>query len=262
MIRLALLLALLLPAAMPAALRAVPAPVRVPVRIPTPVRIYAAASLTEAMGAIADSYAATGQPRPVLVLAGTPALARQILAGAPASVFIAADNSWMDAVASRLVPASRHAIAGNRLVLVVPAATPRRARLVPGFDLAEFVGAGHWTTGDPAFVPVGRYARAALVSLGAWDKAAPRLVRADNVRAALAYVERGDAAAGVVYASDARASQRVFVAGIFPAASHKPITYPAALVAGHDDASARAFFAFLTGPKGRAILTAQGLPPP
>ncbi len=231
-----------------------------PVRVP--IRVYAAASLTEALGAVADGYAATGRPRPLLVLAGTPALARQILAGAPASVFIAADDAWMDAVASRLVPGSRRAIAGNRLVLVVPATAPRRARLVPGFDLAGFVGAGRWTTGDPASVPVGRYARAALVSLGAWDRAAPSLARADNVRAALAYVERGDAAAGVVYASDARASRKVFVAGIFPAASHPPIRYPAALVKGHADPGARDFLAFLSGPKGRAILAAEGFGPP
>ncbi len=246
MVRLFLLLALM-----------VAAPLRA-----EPVRVYAAASLTEAIGAVADGYATSGRPRPVLVLASTPALARQILAGAPASLFIAADDAWMDAVASRIVPASRRVIAGNRLVLVVPATAPRRARLVKGFDLSAFVGAGRWTTGDPDSVPVGRYARAALTALGAWDKAAPRLARADNVRAALAYVERGDAAAGVVYASDARASRRVLVAGTFPAASHPPITYPAALVAGHDDTAARAFYAFLTGPQGRAILAAQGFGPP
>ena len=235
-----------------------------------PVRVYAAVSLSEALGAVADAYAATGQPRPVLVLAGTPALARQILAGAPASIFIAADTAWMDAAASRMVPGSRRNLAGNRLVLVVPARAPRNARLVPGFDLAAFVGtgmetgagAGRWTTGDPQSVPVGRYARAALTTLGAWDKAVPQLARAENVRAALAYVERGDAAAGVVYASDARASQRVFVAGVFPAGSHPPITYPVALVAGNADAGARGFFKFLTSTKARAILAAQGFGPP
>ena len=230
-----------------------------------PVRVYAAVSLSEALGAVADAYAATGQPRPVLVLAGTPALARQILAGAPASIFIAADAAWMDAVASRMEAGSRRNLAGNRLVLVVPARAPRTARLVPGFDLATFVetgiGAGHWTTGDPQSVPVGRYARAALTTLGAWDKALPKLARAENVRAALAYVERGDAAAGVVYASDARASRRVFVAGVFPADSHPPITYPVALVAGNADAGARAFLAFLLGGKARAIIAAHGFGP-
>jgi molybdate transport system substrate-binding protein len=246
MVRLFLLLALM-----------VAAPLRA-----EPVRVYAAASLAEAIGTVADAYAASGRPRPVVVLAGTPALARQINAGAPASLFIAADEAWMDAVASRLVPGSRRVIAGNRLVLVVPASAPRRARLVAGFDLSGFVGAGRWTTGDPASVPVGRYARAALVSLGAWEPAAPKLARADNARAALAYVERGSVAAGVVYASDARASRRVVVAGIFPAASHPPIRYPASLVKGHADAGARDFFVFLTGPKGRAILAARGFGPP
>jgi molybdate transport system substrate-binding protein len=227
-----------------------------------PVRVYAASSLTEALGEIADVYSATGKPRPVLVLAGTPALARQINAGAPASIFIAADTAWMDAVATHMVAGSRRNLASNRLVLVVPARRPRRARLAPGFDLASFIGSGRWTTGDPQSVPVGRYARAALTSLGTWDKAAPQLARAENVRAALAYVERDDVAAGVVYASDAQASSRVFVAGVFPAASHPPIAYPVALVAGNADADALAFFTFLTGARARAILVAKGFGPP
>lgn len=233
-----------------------------------PLRVFAPSSLTEAVGAVADAFAAAGQPRPVLVFQGSPALARQIIAGAPAGVFIAADTEWMDAVATAgaIVPGSRRNIAGNRLVLVVPApgsgTPPRRARLERGFDFAGFVGDARWSTGDPAAVPVGRYARAALTHLGAWDKAAPKLARAENVRAALAFVERGDAAAGIVYATDARASARVAVAGVFPAASHPPIVYPAALVTGHDAPQARAFLNFLAGPRGRAILKAQGFTAP
>ncbi len=233
-----------------------------------PIKVFAASSLTEAMGAVADAYAATGAERPVLVLAGTPALARQIIAGAPADVFVAADAQWMDAVAAAgaIDPRSRRDIAGNRLVLIVPADRPRRVRIGRGFDLAGLVGAGRWTTGDPDSVPVGRYAKAALTSLGAWDAAAPRLARAENVRAALAFVERGDAAAGIVYATDALASQKVAVAGVFPASSHPPIRYPAALVrAGANagsSAEARAFLVFLAGPKGRAILRAQGFVEP
>lgn len=229
-----------------------------------PLRVLAASSLTEAMTAVADGWAATGHPRPDLVFAGSPALARQIIAGAPAGVFVTADSAWMDAAetARALVPGSRRNIAGNRLVLVVPANRPRRAVLAPGFDLAAFVGRGHWTTGNPDSVPAGRYARAALVRLGAWDAAAPRLARAENVRAALAFVERGAAAAGVVYATDARASRRVVVAGVFPAGSHPPIIYPAALVAAGADAEARGFLAFLSGPRGQAILRSQGFTPP
>lgn len=225
-----------------------------------PVRVFAASSLTEAVTAAADAWAAGGRARPVLVFQASPALARQIIAGAPAGIFIAADPEWMDAVAAAgaIDAASRRTLATNRLVLVVPAARPRVARLVRGFDMAGFVGkSGRWATGDPASVPVGRYARAALTRLGAWEQAAPRLARAENVRAALAYVERGDAAAGIVYATDAQASRRVVVAGVFPAASHPAIVYPAALVRG-GDGDARAFLDYLAGPRGRAIFQAKG----
>ncbi len=229
-----------------------------------PVRVFAASSLTEAMNDIADAWAATGKPRPLLVFGASSALARQITAGAPAAVFVSADLEWMDAVekAGLIVPASRRAIAGNALVLVVPADRPQPVRLRRGFDLAALVGPGRWTTGDPDSVPVGRYARAALTSLGAWDAAAPKLARAENVRAALAFVERGEAAAGIVYATDARASAKVAVAGVFPAASHPPITYPAALIASGADADARGFFAFLTSGKARALLARRGFSKP
>ena len=225
-----------------------------------PLRILAASSLTEAMTAAVEAWAAAGHERPVLVFAASSALARQITAGAPADVFVSADVEWLDAVAraGRVVPGTRRIIAGNRLVLVVPAGDARRARLAKGFDLSRFVGDGRWTTGDPDAVPVGRYAKAALTSLGAWEAAVPKLARAENVRAALAFVERGAATAGVVYATDARASAKVAVAGVFPAASHPPIVYPAAALNGGDTVQARAFLAFLAGPKGKAILTAQG----
>ena len=229
-----------------------------------PVQVFAASSLTEAMTAVADAFAATGAERPVLVFGGSPVLARQIMAGAPAAVFVAADSQWMDTVdgAGLIVPGSRRTLATNRLVLVVPSDRPRAARLVSGFDLSRFVGDGRWTTGDPDSVPVGRYARAALTSLGAWEAAKPKLARAENVRAALAFVERGDVAAGIVYATDALASTKVAVAGVFPAASHPPIVYPAALVTAGAVPGARAFFAFLTGPRGTAILIAKGFGPP
>lgn len=227
-------------------------------------RVYAASSLTEAMTAIASAYAASGKPQPVLIFGASSALARQIERGAPAGVFISADAQWPAWLAERrlVVAGSRRIIAGNRLVLVVPADRPRTARLTKGFDLAAFVGpTGRWTTGDPQAVPVGRYAQEALTRLGAWDKAAPRLARAENVRAALAFVERGDAAAGIVYATDALASRRVAVAGRFPASSHAPIVYPALLTRGAD-AEARAFHAFLASRRARDLLTARGFTRP
>lgn len=227
-------------------------------------RVYAASSLTEAMTAIAAAYAATGKPPPVLIFGASSVLARQIERGAPPGIFVSADSEWPQYLAGRrlVVAGSRRLIAGNRLVLVVPADRPRTARLAPGFDLAAFVGpSGRWTTGDPLAVPVGRYARQALTRLGAWDKAAPRLARAENVRAALAFVERGDAAAGIVYATDALASGKVAVAGRFPASSHAPIVYPALLTRGAG-AEARAFHAFLRSPRARALLTARGFTRP
>ncbi|MDO9490601.1 MAG: molybdate ABC transporter substrate-binding protein [Sphingomonadaceae bacterium] len=231
---------------------------------PPAARVYAASSLTEAMTAIADAYAASGKPRPILSFGASSALARQLERGAPPGIFVSADLAWPAYLArQRLVlPASRRTIAGNRLVLVVPADRPRRTRIGRGFDLAAFIGPQQrWTTGDPQAVPVGRYARQALVRLGAWPDAAPRLARAENVRAALAFVERGDAAAGIVYETDARASRKVVVAGRFPAASHDRIVYPALLTRGAGS-EARDFHQFLTSERARDLLAARGFTRP
>ena len=221
--------------------------------------VYAASSLTEAMTDIADAYAATGRPRPVLVLAASSALARQIERGAPGGVFVSADAAWVDYLAERRLLADRpRIIAGNRLVLIVPRERARRVAIGPGFDLTALIGKrGRWATGDPDAVPVGRYARQALTRLGAWDRAAPRLARAENVRSALAFVERGDAAAGIVYATDAQASGKVAVAGFFPAWSHARISYPAVLTRGAD-ARARDFHAFLGSATARNALKRRG----
>jgi molybdate transport system substrate-binding protein len=208
---------------------------------------------------IADAYAQTGRPRPVLVFGASSALARQIERGAPAGIFVSADREWADYLTTRrLTAGAPRLIAGNRLVLIVPRDRARRVRLGRGFDLVGLIGpTGRWTTGDPDAVPVGRYAREALTALGAWERAAPQLARAENVRSALAFVERGDAAAGVVYTTDAQASAKVAVAGMFPASSHSRIVYPAVLTRGADD-EARAFLRFLASPKARARLKARG----
>jgi molybdate transport system substrate-binding protein len=223
-------------------------------------RVYAASSLTEAMTAIAGAYAATGRPRPVLVFGASSAMARQVERGAPAGVFVPADIDWADRLAARqwTVAGSRRVIAGNDLVVVVPADRPRRLTIARGFDITALLRPGRrWTTGDPQAVPVGRYARQALTRLGGWERAAPRLARAENVRAALAFVERGDADAAIVYRTDALASGKVAVAGTFPRSSHAPIVYPALLTRGAD-AEARAFHAFLGSRAARAILAARG----
>lgn len=222
-------------------------------------RVYAASSLTEAITDIADAYAATGRPRPVLVLAASSALARQIERGAPGGVFVSADSEWVDYLAARRLLTGRpQPIASNRLVLIVPQARSRRVAIRRGFDMVALIGErGRWATGDPDAVPVGRYAREALTTLGAWERAAPRLARTENVRSALAFVERGDAAAGIVYATDAQASGKVAIAGVFPASSHARIVYPAVLTRGAD-AEARAFHAFLGSATARNLLKQRG----
>ena len=224
-----------------------------------PVRVFAASSLTEVLNDVADAYARTGKPRPTLVFGASSALARQIEAGAPAAIYFSADAAWMDYLAARklLAAGSRRSLLSNRLVLVVPADAPTRIAVRRGFDFAGLIGDGRWSTGDPASVPVGRYAKAALINLGVWSAVGGRLARAENVRAALAFVETGAARAGIVYATDARASQKVAVAGIFPASSHPRIDYPVAAI-GKPDTATRAFLAFLSGPNARAAYAARG----
>jgi molybdate transport system substrate-binding protein len=186
------------------------------------------------------------------VFAASSALARQIEQGAPADIFASADEPWMDYVQQRdlIVPDSRTSPLGNRLVLIAPSDQPGDVTLTPGIDLLARLGPrGRVATGDPASVPVGKYAQAALTALGIWDAVAPRLARADNVRAALLLVERGEAPLGIVYATDVPSSKGVRVVGTFPDGSHPPVSYPFALTRRGDRPDVRALFAFLTGPE-------------
>jgi len=220
--------------------------------------VLAAASLQESMNAAADAWAKRGHPRPVIAFAASSVLARQVEAGAPADLFVSADEAWMDDLAAKrlIVPASRTRFLGNRLVLV--AARPVRVALRPAAALARTLAAGPLAMADPASVPAGRYGQAALTRLGVWPAVAPRVVRAENVRAALALVERGAAPFGIVYATDARASTRVRVAAVFPAGSHPPITYPIARLAGSTNAEGEGFRRFLLSPTGRAVFVRYG----
>lgn len=222
-------------------------------------RVYAAASLAESIAAAADAYAADRHPHPVVVLASSSELARQIEAGAPGGVFVSADQRWMDHIASRgfLNAGTRTNLLTNTLVVIVGDGDARRITIAPGFDFAKFVGDGRWTTGDPDSVPIGRYAKAALIKLGAWEAAAPKLAPAADTRAALAFVEGGEAKVGIVYGTDAKASNKVSVAGVFPENSHEPIVYPEALV-GSAGQEARHFAEFLRGSAARAIFVHAG----
>jgi molybdate transport system substrate-binding protein len=193
--------------------------------------VFAAASLSDALGEIDKAYTAKTGIEVKTSFAASSALARQIESGAKAEVFFSADEEWMDYLAQRnlLQGKTRHDVVGNRLVMIAPADSTAKVDIRPGFSVsAELGGTGRIATGDPDSVPVGKYAQAALTKLGSWNAIAPRLVRAENVRAALAYVARGEAKLGIVYSTDAQAEKRVKVVGTFPPDSHPPIRYPIA----------------------------------
>ncbi len=224
------------------------------------VTAFAAASLTDACNKIGELYRKRTGGVIKFSFAASSTLARQIAAGAGADIFASADEEWMDYLQRRnlVIGATRVSILGNQLVLVAQAASALQVDIRPNFDLAGLLGNGRLATGDPAHVPVGRYAQQALQALGVWKIAEPRLARADNVRAALALVERGEAPLGIVYATDARLTKHVKVVGVFPPASHQPIVYPFAIVMGRDRPKVNAFFAFLTSSNARQVFRDEG----
>lgn len=222
--------------------------------------VLAAVSMQEALTDAANRWAALNHPRPVLSFAASSALARQVEAGAKADLFVSADEEWMDYLQGKalLRAGTRARLTENRLALVAPGTSALKLRITPGFALGRALGSGRLALADPATVPAGRYAKAALERLGVWRDMAGRIVPAENVRAALALVERGVVPLGVVYATDARASGKVRVIGMFPASSHPPITYPVALLKTSSHREAEAFRRFLISREGRTILAHRG----
>jgi molybdate transport system substrate-binding protein len=223
--------------------------------------VFAAASLTDAMKDISAQWAQAGHQPLRMSFGASSTLARQIEQGAPANLFASADQKWMDYLADKklIVPETRKDLLGNDLVLIVPANKPQHVTIGPNFDLVGLLGPnGRVATGDPAHVPVGIYAEQALKKLGIWDAVSPRLARTDDVRAALLLVERGEAPAGIVYATDAAVSKGVMVAGVFPVSSHDPVSYPFAVVTSGDTPEARALMTYLSGPEARAIFVKRG----
>ncbi|PPQ26067.1 molybdate ABC transporter substrate-binding protein [Rhodopila globiformis] len=223
--------------------------------------VFAAASLTDAMNDISALWVKAGHPALRTSYAASSTLARQIEQGAPVNLFASADEKWMNYLAQKnlIAPGTRKDLLGNDLVLVVPANQPQHVTIKPGFDLAKLLGpSGRLAVGNPAHVPVGIYAEQALKKLGMWDSIEPRLARTDDVRSGLLLVERGEAPAGIVYGTDAAVSKNVMVAGVFPASSHDPITYPFALTKAGDTPEARALLTFLQGPQARAAFVRRG----
>lgn len=224
------------------------------------ITVFAAASMKNAMDEIAGAWReATGHGAAVS-LAGSSELARQIEHGAPADVFISASSDWMDRLEAKglIDPESRFDLLSNSLVLIAhgPAAAP--VEIAPGFDLAGMLGEERLAMALVDAVPAGIYGKAALESLGVWDEVAPKVAQADNVRAALAFVATGEAAFGIVYATDAVAEADVSVVATFPADRHPPIVYPAAAVAASGNPLGGAFLDFLRGAHARAGFERQG----
>jgi len=226
------------------------------------VLVFAAASLANVLTDLDQAFAARTGIHVTSSFAASSTLAKQVEAGAPADVYFSADLQWMDYLQQRglLRPGSRRDVVGNSLVLIAPAASPLRVRIAPGFDLGRLLGGGRLAVADPDSVPAGIYGREALQKLGVWSSVAPRLVRAENVRAALEYVARGDAPLGIVYRTDALVEKQVRIVGVFPASSHAPIVYPVALTRRAGEGAAR-YLVFITSADARPIFRKWGFEP-
>ncbi|HEY4999927.1 MAG TPA: molybdate ABC transporter substrate-binding protein [Usitatibacter sp.] len=208
--------------------------------------VFAAASLKESLDEAARAYEGASGKRVRISYGASSTLARQIEAAAPAQVFISADEEWMDYVESRgLLKGARVNLLTNALVLIAPAAKAPGISIGPGFALAAALGNGRLAIADPKAVPAGKYARAALESLGVWAQVRDRIAPAENVRAALALVARAETPLGIVYRTDAQAEPRVAIVDTFPASSHPPIVYALAVLRGAPPA-AEGFAAYLS----------------
>lgn len=225
------------------------------------VTVFAAASLTNALTEIGQQYDKSHPTQVLFSFASSSTLARQIEEGAPADIYLSANQKWMDyLVDHQAVDAkTRVTLLKNQLVLIAPKSSPiKQVQLNSKWDIKTAVGDSRLAVGNPAHVPAGRYAKQALENLGLWQQAQPLLASANNVRAALALVERGEAPLGIVYATDAQIAKDVKVVATFPANSHKPIEYPLAIVAQQPNAATQAFYQYLQTPAAKAVFAQYG----
>jgi molybdate transport system substrate-binding protein len=228
------------------------------------ITVFAAASLTNALQKIAEQYQQGKEVQIVSSFASSSTLAKQIEQGAPADLFISADQQWMDyAIGKQLmVNNTRYTLLGNDLVLVAAAdGKQQKIDINKQTPWLSLLNGGRLAVGDPAHVPAGIYAKEALQNLGAWSAVEPTLAPASDVRGALALVERQEAPLGIVYGSDAVASSKVKVVGVFPESSHKPVEYPMAVVKGHESAELTAFYDYLKTPAASAVFKQYGFTP-
>jgi molybdate transport system substrate-binding protein len=222
--------------------------------------VFAAASLKDALDEVNEAWGSEAGKRARISYAATSALAKQIAEGAPADIFFSADRDWMDFVeeTGRIEPGSRADLLANRIVLIAPENSEATADIEPGFPLANMLGDGRLAMANVDAVPAGKYGKAALQSLGVWESVEGRVAQAQNVRAALALVARGEAPLGIVYSTDARAESRVGIVGTFPDGSHPPIIYPVAQLADATASSATEFYEFLRGKRAASIFRDLG----
>ena len=221
------------------------------------ITVYAAASLTNAVNELETLYEQKNKTEVKTSYAGSSTLAKQIEAGAPADVFMSADVQWMDYLQNKqlVVPTDRINLLGNRLVVITPKDRPIKLKMDKSVDPTKAIQ-GKLCTGDTKSVPVGKYAKQALSSLGWWEKLEPRLVETEDVRAALNFVARGECQVGIVYATDAAISKDVVVAGIFPENTHPPIIYPVGLIKKNADSVK--FYKFLQSGQAKAVYKKYG----
>jgi len=227
---------------------------------PRDVVVFAAASLKNALDDIKTQYERDTAKQVTISYAASSTLAKQIEAAAPADIFISADLDWMDYLAERklIKPGSRFNLLGNSIVLIAPANGTASTTIGPNFPLASLLGNGRLAMADPNSVPAGKYGKAALENLGVWSAVADRIAPAENVRAALLFVSRGECPRGIVYRTDASADPGVRVIATFPGNTHPPIIYPMALVATSTNTDAEAFVMNLRSPSAARLFEKQG----
>jgi molybdate transport system substrate-binding protein len=223
--------------------------------------IFAAASLKNALDEIAATWSTdTGKPAPKISYAASSALAKQLEQGAPVDMFISADLDWMDHVQGKdlIRNDTRFNLLGNKIVIIAPKDAKTANLAIKGDDLAKALAGGRLSMANVESVPAGKYGKAALEKLGAWTAVKDSIAQAENVRAALLLVARGEAPLGIVYSTDAAAEPGVRIVATFPAESHPPITYPAALTRESKNADAKSFLDFLRSAKARTVFEKQG----
>jgi molybdate transport system substrate-binding protein len=217
------------------------------------VTVFAAASLKEALDEQAKSFEAATGNKVIVSYGASNALAKQIESAAPADMFISADLDWMDYIDQRrlVAPGTRYNLLRNSLVLIAPAKSAVTLKIGPNFALAAALGSEKLAMANPDSVPAGKYGKGALESLGVWSGIEKQVARAENVRAALALVSRGEAPLGIVYRTDALADKGVRIVDVFPPESHPPIVYPAAVLASSRSAAAKPLLEYLRSPPAR-----------